>query len=554
MITSGGRAVRRWASGWLAGAIALVVLCAIGWGPGGAAAGPADLESLARRLVDPATQKQALAEAAGVDDPGLEALLRALKEGAVYLYQGRPVILGDDAGLRDVSGTLLMEAGQPASLPSGTEAVPLDESLFGVVQGLLQRLEVFAADVGTRRAAAFKLGTSDDLSVVPLLERALEREPDAGVRTVLAEALAKLQLGSPDTAARLAAVRALAAAQSEAALGDLREAMKSDADAGVRSAAQTAVASIESFLVRRNVVGYLFNGASLAAVLLIMSLGLSVTFGLMGIINMAHGEMLMIGSYTAYVMQNLFAARWPAHQDYFFVAALPLSFVVAGLVGLGLEAGLLRFMYRRPLETLIVTWGIGMILQQSARLWFGDQTSVSPPTWFRGGFEILPGLIFPWSRIFIIGLALATLLALALLFYRSHPGLRIRAVMQNRAMASCLGVSTRRVDALTFALGTALAGVAGCALSLIGTVDPEVGKTYIVDAFMVVVLGGVGKLVGTVVASLGIGLSNKLLEPAIGGTAAAIYAKVAILGLVIAFLQWRPTGLFAAKGRAAEAA
>jgi urea transport system permease protein len=194
-----------------------------------------------------------------------------------------------------------------------------------------------------------------------------------------------------------------------------------------------------------------------------------------------------------------------------------------------------------------------MIFQQSARLWFGDQTSVSPPTWFRGGYEILPGLIFPWSRIFIIGLALVILLALALLFYRSDAGLKIRAVMQNRSMASCLGVSTRRVDALTFALGTALAGVAGCALSLIGTVDPEVGKTYIVDSFMVVVLGGVGRLVGTVVASLGIGLSNKLLEPAIGGTAAAIYAKVAILGLVIAFIQWRPTGLWAARGRAAEA-
>jgi urea transport system permease protein len=227
---------------------------------------------------------------------------------------------------------------------------------------------------------------------------------------------------------------------------------------------------------------------------------------------------------------------------------------VAGLVGLALEAGLLRFLYQRPLETLIVTWGIGMILQQAARLWFGDQTSVASPTWLRGGIEILPGLILPWARIFIVGLAIATLVALALLFYRSYTGLRIRAVMQNRGMASCLGISTRRVDSLTFALGTALAGVAGCALSLIGTVDPEVGKTYIVDSFMVVVLGGVGKLVGTVVASLGIGLFSKLLEPAIGGTAAAIYAKVAILALVIGFLQWRPTGLFATRGRAAATA
>jgi len=414
-------------------------------------------------------------------------------------------------------------------------------------------MEVFTGNAATRRSAAFKLGTSGDVSAVPLLSRAFERESDAGVRAVLAEALAKLQLTSPDPAARLAAVQSLARSQSEAAIPALRIVVERDTDPRVKAEAQTTLKSLDAFLFRRNLVGYLFNGASLAAVLLIMSLGLSVTFGLMGIINMAHGEMLMIGSYTAYVMQEVIRARFPAHLDYFFFIALPLSFVAAGLVGLGLEAGLLRFLYRRPLETLIVTWGIGMIFQQSARLWFGDQTSVSPPTWFRGGFEILPGLIFPWSRIFIIGLALVILVALALLFYRSYTGLRIRAVMQNRAMASCLGVSTRRLDAFTFALGTALAGVAGCALSLIGTVDPEVGKTYIVDSFMVVVLGGVGKLVGTVVASLGIGLSNKLLEPAIGGTAAAIYAKVAILGIVIAFLQWRPTGLFAAKGRAAEA-
>jgi urea transport system permease protein len=282
-----------------------------------------------------------------------------------------------------------------------------------------------------------------------------------------------------------------------------------------------------------------------------MSLGLAVTFGLMGIINMAHGEMLMLGSYTAYVVQGIFAARYPAHQDYYFLVALPLSFVVAGAVGLALEGGLIRFLYGRPLETLIVTWGIGMILQQSARLYFGDQTSVNPPTWLRGGVEVMRGLILPWGRIFIVALSLGALAVLYLVLQKSYAGLKVRAVMQNRDMASCLGVSTRKIDSLTFALGTALAGIAGCALALIGTVDPEVGKTYIVDAFMVVVLGGVGKLLGAVVASFGIGMSNKLLEPAISGTAAPIYAKVAILAIVIWFLQWRPTGFFPAKGRAA---
>jgi urea transport system permease protein len=536
-------------------ACALLALALIVVGPGGAfaAGSPSDLEALGRRLAAPATQKQALAEAAASADPGIEALLRALKEGGLYLYKDQPVLLADDASLKDLAGRPVLDNGQPAQLPSGQEAVALDESLFGVVQGILQRLEVFASNPATRGSAAFKLGASSDPSAIPLLDKAFERERDPGVRAVLAEALAKLKLASPDPSTRLDALRQLVQSRSEAALPALRGVMERDPDPRVKAEAGRAIKSVEAFLFRRNVLGYLFNGASLAAVLLIMSLGLSVTFGLMGIINMAHGEMLMIGSYTAYVMQELFRTYLSAHLDYFFVAALPLSFLVAGLVGLLLEVGLLRFLYRRPLETLIVTWGIGMILQQGARLWFGDQTSVSPPTWFRGGFEVLPGLIFPWSRIFIIALALAVLLGLALLFYRSYTGLKIRAVMQNRAMASCLGVSTRRLDMLTFSLGTALAGVAGCALSLIGTVDPEVGKTYIVDSFMVVVLGGVGKLVGTVVASLGIGLSNKLLEPAIGGTAAAIYAKVAILVIVIAFLQWRPTGLFAARGRAAEA-
>jgi urea transport system permease protein len=536
-----------------AGALVALVLVLLGPGGAFAAGSVSDLEPLAKRLADPATQKQAIAEAAESADPGLEALLRALKEGGLYLYKDRPVLLADDASLKDLGGRPVLEGGQPAQLPSGQEAVALDESLFGAVQTILQRLEVFSSNAATRGSAAFKLGASADPSAIPLLDKAFERERDSGVRAVLAEALAKLKLASPDPTARLAALRSLVQSRSEAALPALRGVMERDPDPRVKAEAGRAIKSVEAFLFRRNVLGYVFNGASLAAVLLIMSLGLSVTFGLMGIINMAHGEMLMIGSYTAYVMQELFRTYFGAHQDYFFVAALPLSFVVAGLVGLLLEVGLLRFLYRRPLETLIVTWGIGMILQQGARLWFGDQTSVSPPTWFRGGFEVLPGLIFPWSRIFIIALALAVLLGLGLLFYRSYTGLKIRAVMQNRGMASCLGVSTRRLDMLTFSLGTALAGVAGCALSLIGTVDPEVGKTYIVDSFMVVVLGGVGKLVGTVVASLGIGLSNKLLEPAIGGTAAAIYAKVAILVIVIAFLQWRPTGLFAARGRAAEA-
>jgi urea transport system permease protein len=285
-----------------------------------------------------------------------------------------------------------------------------------------------------------------------------------------------------------------------------------------------------------------------------MSLGLAITFGLMGIINMAHGEMLMLGSYTAYVLQEFFISTFPGYLDYYFILALPLSILVVGGVGVLMERGILRFLYGRPLESLLVTWGIGMVLQQGARLFFGDQTSVSPPTWFRGGWEVMHGLIFPYSRVFIIALSILSLAIVYLMLHRSTIGLKIRSVMQNRDMAACMGISARKVDTFTFALGTALAGLAGCALSLIGTVDPEVGKTYIVDSFMVVVLGGVGKLFGTILASFGVGMSNKILEPLIPGTAAAVYAKVAILVLVIFFLQLKPTGLFPAKERTAAGA
>ena len=536
----------------------LVAVLAAAWvltGLGGrAAAGPGafDLEAAASRLAAPATQKDVLGELAGSSDPAVERLLRALKDGALYAWKGRTVLLGDDGGLTDVAGRPVLDSqGQPAQLESGAEAVALDEAHFGLVRRTLERFEVFGRDPLKRQSAAFRLGTSGDPAAIPVLARALEGETNGDVRVALEDALAKLRLRSSDAADRLGAVKRLGWRASEAAVPQLQALLAGETDPAVRAAARTALQDIDRFVVQRNAIGYLFNGVSLGAVLLLMSLGLAVTFGLMGIINMAHGEMLMLGSYTAYVVQEIFAARFPAYADSYFFVALPLAFLVAGVVGLALEWGVIRFLYGRPLETLIVTWGVGMILQQGARLYFGDQTSVNSPTWLRGGAEVLTGLIFPWSRIFIVVLALAALGALWLLLYRSYAGLNVRAVMQNRAMAACLGVSTRRVDAVTFSLGTALAGVAGCALALIGTVDPEVGKTYIVDSFMVVVLGGVGKLVGTVVAAVCIGVSNKLIEPAIGGTAAAVYAKVAVLVIVIWFLQWRPTGLFAQRGRAA---
>jgi urea transport system permease protein len=525
------------------------VSISIGW------AGAASLEDYARRLATPAQQREALEQFGALADPALQGLLQALKEGALYSWQEKLLIFTDAGAFVELDGRPLLDsAGKPLVPEADLEQVALQEANIPLVQRAMDILQLFAAEAATRKSTARRLGNLRDIGLIPLLAKALDQETAADVLAVLTESLNKLRLFDPDPEVRRQAVAAFGAIRAEAALSLLNDLRTQETEPQVQQAITTAVQRIEGYLRLRNLIGYVFNGLSLASILLVMSLGLAITFGLMGIINMAHGEMLMLGSYTAYVLQEFFATTFPSSLNYYFVVALPLSVVLVGGVGLLMERGLLQFLYGRPLESLLITWGIGMILQQGARLYFGDQTSVSPPTWFRGGWEILPGLILPYSRIFIIALAGLCLLAVYLLLYRSAVGLKIRAVMQHRDMAACMGISARTVDALTFALGTALAGLAGCAISLIGTVDPEVGKTYIVDSFLVVVLGGVGKLFGTVLASSVIGMSNKLLEPALGGTAAAVYAKVGILVLVIFFLQLKPTGLFPAKERTASGA
>ena len=504
-------------------------------------------------LTTPAKQRTALLQLRDLADPALKGVLQALKEGALYLWKEETLLILNDAGtLVDLEDKPLLDsAGQPLLPTEGLEQVALEQANMPLVHRALEALELSASDPAKRRALALRWGNLQDLTVIPLLEKAQAKETEPGIKAVMVETIHKLHLLDPAPQVRQQAIAFFGATRAESALSRLRDLRDKEQEPQVQAAITTAVQRIESYLQMRNTVAYLFNGLSLASILLIMSLGLAITFGLMGIINMAHGEMLMLGSYTAYVVQEFFATHFSAHADTYFLVALPLSLLVVGAVGILLERGLLRFLYGRPLESLLVTWGIGLVLQQGARLYFGDQTSVHPPTWLRRGWEIMPGLILPYSRIFIIVLSLVCLVVIYWLLYRSNTGLKLRAVMQNREMAACMGISARKVDTLTFALGTALAGLAGCALSLIGTVDPEVGKTYIVDSFMVVVLGGVGKLLGTVLASLGVGMSNKILEPAIGGTAAAVYAKVGILVLVILFLQLKPTGLFPAKERLA---
>lgn len=290
-----------------------------------------------------------------------------------------------------------------------------------------------------------------------------------------------------------------------------------------------------------------FNGLSLSSILLLISLGLAFSFGLMNVINMAHGEFIMVGAYVTYLFQERFATLLGGTQfGLWFVLAIPVAFLVTGLLGLLLEMSLIRFLYGRPLDTLLATWGVGLVLQQAARSIFGaPNVQVVSPAWLNGGVTITAGLLLPYKRLFIIALAIGCVAAIAFYLYRTAAGRRLRATMQNRVMASCLGVRSRRVDAITFAIGAGLAGIAGCALTLIGPIGPAVGTYYIVDAFMVVILGGVGRLPGTIAAAVLIGVFNTVLEL---GTTASL-GKVLVFILIIAFLQWRPAGLVAVRSR-----
>jgi urea transport system permease protein len=413
------------------------------------------------------------------------------------------------------------------------------------------RLQLAAADPAARRAAAVKLGNQADVAAAPVIEAALAREQDRWARHALSEALALIRLAHGNAAVRTEAARTLGALHSSSALPALRRMTSDSAVApAARAAAESAVGQIERWGMLTEVLETVFQGASLASILLLMSLGLAIVFGLMGVINMAHGELMALGAYATYTVQMVLRAWWPAASDAAFVLALPVSFLVAAAVGLVLERGVIRHLYGRPLETLLLTWGASLIIQQGLRLWFGAaNVDVGSPRWLSGGVPVMAGLQLPYNRVFIIGLAAVSVTATYWLLFRTGAGLRIRAVTQNRTMSACLGVRAGVVDATTFAFGAGLAGLAGCALTQIGNVGPSLGQNYIVDSFMVVVTGGVGKLAGTILAAVGIGGLNKGVEPALG----AVFAKVAILVAVMLFLQSRPAGLFAGRGRNADA-
>lgn len=470
-------------------------------------------------------------------------------------------VTNEDESVREAAIRTLLEQGDVSLVPRLDEIRAnadrsIRQAIKPVMDLLKNRANLSSDDADVRRSAATDLGSAGRPVAISWLSQAAAKESNKWVRYTMEESAALLSLASDDSSIKIAAAEKLGELCSQNGAPSLKELMTAgnaaeatEQQKAVAKAATAAIERIETWGVWSSAIETIFRGISLSSILLIMSLGLAIVFGLMGVINMAHGELMMVGAYATFVTQELVRAYFsPSVFDSYFLLAMPISFLAAAGCGFLLEATVIRFLYGRPLETMLATWGVSLVLMQAARVYFGDLTAVVAPTRLSGGAQVMVGVYLPYNRIFIIALSIVCVLGIYLLLFRSNLGLRVRAVTQNRNMSACLGIPTRKVDAYTFAFGSGLAGVAGWALTLVGNVEPGLGQNYIVDSFMVVVTGGVGKLAGTIVASLGIGGLNKLLEPSFG----AVYGKVFILVLVILFLQWRPSGLFAIKGRHAD--
>ncbi|WP_263261523.1 urea ABC transporter permease subunit UrtB [Pseudomonas sp. RIT-PI-S] len=466
-------------------------------------------------------------------------LLQALQDGRLAADSEKHPFIDTDGKLQGIDTPV------PSDEP---RKLRLNNRLRGLVNNALASHQLLSNDNPTRLAAAQQLQRSALPGQVGALQHQFEGEQVPVVKAALGLALANLQLTDPAAEVRLRAVRLLGETGDPVARTRLQALLEpgAEADAGVRTAAQTSLVQINRQLRIGELLGQAFSGLSLGSILLLAALGLAITFGLLGVINMAHGEMLMLGAYTTYVVQSLLQHYAPAALAWYPLVALPAAFFVTAAIGMALERTVIRHLYGRPLETLLATWGISLILIQLIRLLFGAQNvEVANPAWLSGGVQLLPNLVLPYNRLVIIGFSLFVVGLTWLLLNKTRLGLNVRAVTQNRNMAACCGVPTGRVDMLAFGLGSGIAGLGGVALSQIGNVGPDLGQSYIIDSFLVVVLGGVGQLAGSICAAFGLGIANKFLEPQIG----AVLGKILILALIILFIQKRPQGLFALKGR-----
>jgi urea transport system permease protein len=513
------------------------------------AIGPDQIKPLAEDDFD--AKAQALEQIVTTGDEIAKRILEALRDERLYANKAGQILIQDGESYHDAITGALVE-----SKTDDLQSIELNNVLREKVAIGLAGLQLTAPDRSVRAQAIQTLLSSGDSILKPLIERARSSETDPALRAELDQLWASTALRDPDPQRRKEAVAVIEQRHDPQLrlmlaplLGKQSDGTFTESDPEVRQRIQQALNSLEREEAEIQFVGTLFAGVSLGSILLLAALGLAITYGLIGVINMAHGEFLMIGAYATYCVQNVFVTYWPGAFDWYLLAAVPVSFLAAAIVGLILERSVIRLLYGRPLETLLATFGVSLILIEAVRTKFGAQNvQVSNPRWMSGGITVLPELILPFNRIVIIGFALIVVLITWLVIQRTRFGLYIRAVTQNRRMAACVGIRTWQIDCYAFAFGAGIAGLGGCALSQVSNVGPDLGQSYIIDSFMAVVLGGVGQLIGTIVGALGLGILSKLIEPFWG----AVLAKIAILVLIVLFIQKRPQGLFALKGRSVE--
>src|SRR5918993_3345331 len=475
------------------------------------------------------------------------AVIQALQEGRL---QADPV--SRKVFIKEASGRLLDAAnGQPVAgeAPANLKTVRLNNRLRRAVEAALGGLTLLSPNPGKRWEAAQAVLRSKDSNALPALETAIGKETDPALKRLLNQARAAVILYSAEgtAAQKLEAISVIRARGDQEALA-LLGGVPADTPPEVVRAARDGITTIQNQLAIWDAAQNAWYGLSLGSVLLLAAIGLAITFGVMGVINMAHGEMVMLGAYTTFVVQELIRAYNPALFDYTLVFAVPLAFLVSGAIGILIEQGVIRFLYGRPLETLLATWGLSLILQQAVRTVFGPTNrEVANPSWMSGAFEV-GHLAITYNRLWIICFTGVVFAALLAMLRYTRLGLEMRAVTQNRSMARAMGIRTARIDALTFGLGSGIAGIAGVALSQIDNVSPNLGQSYIIDSFLVVVFGGVGNLWGALIGGMSMGIVNQLLEPYWG----AVLAKILVLVALILFIQRRPRGLFPPTGRAAE--
>lgn len=570
-----------------------------------AAETPRQLIVRATLAADAATQRAALAELMGQADTAIAPLLEAWRTDALFIFtapegikipvliSGEKTAAGTATASRLTDGLPLTDAqGNPLVLTVADLApVEHNASLRRAMKAVLDLADLAATEPEKRIKAISTIGLTQDVEKLPAFRARLKIETDGAVNRALREAIALAQLKDPLPATQLAALNELQALRSLASTDFLKRALKEFEEAKdptLAAAARAALAAVDEHRASVDFFGTLFRGLSLGSILLVAALGLAITFGLMRVINMAHGEMIAVGAYTTYLVQALFGSgltipcfgfslpifglnlTGTAYEAY-FIAALPCSFLAAALVGIALERSVIRFLYRRPLESLLATWGVSLVMQQGLRLMFGaNNVQVASPTYLSGNW-LINDVILGWNRVFVIGFAIVIVFGMGLVLTKTSLGLLIRASMQNPTMAACMGVRTQRVNMLTFGLGSGLAGLAGAFLSQIGNVGPSLGQGYIIDSFMVVVVGGVGSIGGTILSAFGIGGIDQVLQqylpyiapglnwvPGIGSFLqnlaqdAAVFGKILVLAGIILFLQWKPAGLFPTRSRSLE--